>query len=58
MTMKQDIIIFTGATGKVLQEANVEQMEKNGGELLEFMMNLKIKVKLKQLLKFCPQLKK
>jgi hypothetical protein len=38
----------------VLQEANVEQMEKNGGELLEFMMNLKIKVKLKQLLKFCP----
>ncbi len=26
------------------QEANVEQMEKNGGELLEFMMNLKMKM--------------
>jgi hypothetical protein len=36
------------------QEANVEQMEKNGGELLEFMMNSKIKVKLGQLLIFFP----
>ncbi len=41
--------------GRVLpQEANVEQMEKNGGELLEFMMNSKIKVKLGQLLIFFP----
>jgi len=37
---------------------NVEQMEKGGGELQEFMMNSKIEVKLRQLLEICPQLKK
>ncbi len=36
------------------QEANVEQMEKNGGELLEFMMNSKMEMKLGHLLKICP----
>jgi hypothetical protein len=39
------------------QKIIVEQMEKGGGELLEFMMNSKIEVKLGQLLKLCFQLK-
>jgi hypothetical protein len=38
------------------QKIIVEQME-GSGELLKFVMNSKIKVKLRQLLKFCFQLR-
>jgi hypothetical protein len=37
---------------------NVEQMGKESGELQEFMMNSKIEVKLRHLLKICLKLKK
>jgi hypothetical protein len=32
-------------------------MEKGSGKLQEFMMNLKIELKLRKLLEICPQLK-
>jgi hypothetical protein len=40
------------------QKIIIEQMEKGNGELPKFMMNSKIEMKLGQLLKICPQLRK